>query len=379
MEMLSTQTAESALHSAVEVEIRSHVDPDYWNDIVRTYSHGGFLDTSNRFDEFIKCHPDTKMYYLIGHKNAREVGWMAFCETYHGHDIVTLKSHLRPLKPICERTMRTFDCFTVPMVADDVEEGEIVTALIDAAENLARERGVFQMVHLRYPAPGRKPAPGLSSADFGSRSYKSLRHGTFLIDLSVGEEVLWKRLKREARTGVRKAAKQGLSVRLGQGEKDIRLFYEIFIENRVRDSQKGMPRPLYSYKIMHDHIQDLSRLGLLSLFFAEKDGEVGSCTIVKNFNGRAMFNNHARSNKWYEGKYHDGDLLCWEMIKGSKQQGYSRFDMTGFDADPANDRQLGIKRFKSKWGGECVYYNIYSKVFGEKRNALLGLARRVLR
>ena len=51
--------------------------------------------------------------------------------------------------------------------------------------------------------------------------------------------------------------------------------------------------------------------------------------------------------------------------------------MTGFDVDPRNQRQQGIHRFKSKWGGECVYYNYYSKIYGGRREALLTLARRL--
>ena len=66
------------------------------------------------------------------------------------------------------------------------------------------------------------------------------------------------------------------------------------------------------------------------------------------------------SDLCYSENLHEGDVLCWEMIKWAKEQGVRYFNMTGFDIDPKNSRQQGIRRFKSKWGGECVYYGYYS-------------------
>ena len=84
------------------------------------------------------------------------------------------------------------------------------------------------------------------------------------------------------------------------------------------------------------------------------------------------------SDLCYSENLHNGDVLCWEMIKWAKEQGVRYFNMTGFDIDPKNSRQQGIRRFKSKWGGECVDYGYYSKVYGPARDSLVALAKKAM-
>jgi len=82
------------------------------------------------------------------------------------------------------------------------------------------------------------------------------------------------------------------------------------------------------------------------------------------------------SDLCYSENLQDGDVLCWEMIKWAKEQGVRYFNMTGFDIDPKNSRQQGIRRFKSNWGGEFVHYGYYSEVYGLVRDSLVALAKK---
>ena len=84
------------------------------------------------------------------------------------------------------------------------------------------------------------------------------------------------------------------------------------------------------------------------------------------------------SDLCYSENLHNGDVLCWEMIKWAKEQEVRYFNMTGFDIDPKNSRQQGIRRFKSKWGGECGDYGYYSKVYGPARDSLVALAKKAM-
>jgi hypothetical protein len=361
---------------AVEVEVRTSCDPDHWNEQVCAYPEGCFYDTTMRHEVFLRIYADAQPFYMTAYKDGREVGWLGFLETYFGHDIITWQKRWRPMRFMLKYGMKTFDAFTLPMVHDEGVEAEVVEAFVDALDDLARKRGVYKLTHFKYPPPGREPA--LAEAFFTTRSFQVLRHGTYLIDLSADLDLLWSKVKSEARTAVRKAGKQGISVRPGGSEEDIVRYYELFVQNRNRDATKNMPRPLYSQESIADHVRYFAERDMQQLFCAEIDGRIESCTLVKYYNGIATFNSHSRSDICYERNLRDGDLLCWEMIKWAKGRGFRYFDMTGFDVDPRNDRQRGIRRFKSKWGGECVYYNYYSKVYGSRRDGLLSLARRVV-
>ena len=361
----------------IEVQVSHSVDPDAWNRMVAAHPFGRFEDTTLRHQAFCRCHPDTRRFYLTARIGEREVGYLGFCETFFGHDILTWKKAWRPLIFPFAYAMSSFDAFTAPLIFAEQREADITKAFLETLDRLAKDRHIYLLTHLRYPSPGHQPA--LGPEYFAQRDFRCLAHGTYLIDLRQDLDALWAGLKQEARTAVRKARKQGIEVRLGEGEEDFARYYELFAENRLRDQHKGMLRPVYSAESMVDHVRFFASRDALKLFCAHIDGQLGSATLVKYYNGIVSFNCHARGDEWHGRNLHDGDLLVWEMIRWAREQGFRYFDMTGFDVVPANERQRGIQRFKSKWGGECVYYNYYSKVYGRARDRAVSLARKALR
>ena len=361
----------------IEVEVVQDTDEEAWNSRVGQHPFGRFDDTTLRHEAVRRCYPDIRRYYLTASVDGRAVGWLGFCETYLGHDLLTWMPAWRPLAGLCRRGLRTFDHFTAPLVLEEDLEEPVARALLEAVDGLARQRRIYQLTHFRYPSPG--AAAVLPESFFAERGFRRKPHGTYLIDLSLDLDQLWSKLKPEARTSVRKAGKQGIRVRLGTSEGDFARYYEVFRENRVRDQHRRMIRPLYSEESITDHVRFFAAQGVLELFCAEREGRVGSCTLLKHYNGIVSFNSHARCDEWHRANLHDGDLLVWEMIRWAKARGHQYFDMTGFDVVPANDRQRGIQRFKAKWGGERVYYCYYSKTYGSARERMIKLARSVIR
>ena len=56
------------------------------------------------------------------------------------------------------------------------------------------------------------------------------------------------------------------------------------------------------------------------------------------------------SDLCYSENLHDGDVLCWEMIKWAKEQGGRYFNMTGFDIDPKKQPPTGHPSFQVQVG-----------------------------
>lgn len=352
----------------VDVEICSDPGGD-WDGKLLEYSMARFEDSAKIQKAIASRFADIQWFYLVARCGDQEMARMAFGESFLARDILDAEARLRLLRPLLKRYMRVFDFFSAVLVADTEHEAEVLAALLDKVEELARQRRVYLINHLKYPAPGAPDRVGQEF--FTNRGFTGLKHGTYMLELARGEEQLWKDLKREARTAVRKAGKQGIEVRLGGGEEDFARYYELFEQNRRRDSAKGIYRPVYSYETIVNYLRMMSAAGALQLFCAEKEGKVGSCTVVYYYNGIVSFGLHARADEWHEQKLRDGDVLCWEMIKWSGAQGCRYFDVTGFDANPTNTRQEGIRKFKSKWGGECVYYDYYTKVRGRSKKLLI--------
>jgi lipid II:glycine glycyltransferase (peptidoglycan interpeptide bridge formation enzyme) len=55
------------------------------------------------------------------------------------------------------------------------------------------------------------------------------------------------------------------------------------------------------------------------------------------------------------------DLLHWELMLRSRQLGCRAFDLAGISPDPATPKEVGIRRFKEKWGGEYVEYYTFER------------------
>ena len=55
------------------------------------------------------------------------------------------------------------------------------------------------------------------------------------------------------------------------------------------------------------------------------------------------------------------DILHWEMMLEAKHLGCLTFDLAGINTNPQTPKEIGIRRFKEKWGGEYVEYYTYKK------------------
>jgi lipid II:glycine glycyltransferase (peptidoglycan interpeptide bridge formation enzyme) len=73
-------------------------------------------------------------------------------------------------------------------------------------------------------------------------------------------------------------------------------------------------------------------------------------------------------------KFQPNNLLYWEIIEYGKKNNFAIFDLGGYQsgAKPGN-KLYEINRFKERWGGKIVQYDIYSK------NLLYIIGRKIIR
>ena len=194
---------------------------------------------------------------------------------------------------------------------------------------------------------------------------------TLLLDLSVDLDSLNAGIRRTTRKNIRRAGRGGMTVREGTGA-DVETFRQLMW---VLCERKGTsPTPPQK-----DFFENLWRVfepsGFVKLFVAEFEGNVISASMTFPFGDTVR--------AWKIGWAGDhaqmcpSVMLCWEMIRWSKNNGYRVFDFVQIEEDLARTMQQGgpvdwnsVKgpdNFKVGFGGTPVvlpqpYYRFYHPI-----------------
>ncbi|MFA5992290.1 MAG: peptidoglycan bridge formation glycyltransferase FemA/FemB family protein [Candidatus Pacearchaeota archaeon] len=179
---------------------------------------------------------------------------------------------------------------------------------------------------------------------------------TIEIDLNRSPDELWDSLDKDARWGVKKAEKEGLTITNAANDLDWESFYEIYKETIIHGGI--VPQELNSLK------EKTSKL-----FLCHKDKETIAGAAITILDKRIKLFLNA-SKKDYQ-KYQPNNLLYWHIIKYGAENNFEIFDLGGYqlNAQP-EDKLYSINRFKERWGGKIVTYQVYNKnpvyIFGRK-------------
>ncbi len=143
---------------------------------------------------------------------------------------------------------------------------------------------------------------------------------------------------------VQHAQREGVTLRKGEGEADLRTWYRLYLVAMRRHAHPPIP-----YRFFVELLRRLAPLDLMELILAERTLPDGrrealagsvflrfSSTVTYAYNGRTPGALHARAN----------DLIQWRAIHDAVAQGYRRYD---FGEVPSG--QQGLADFKAKWGG----------------------------
>jgi lipid II:glycine glycyltransferase (peptidoglycan interpeptide bridge formation enzyme) len=172
---------------------------------------------------------------------------------------------------------------------------------------------------------------------------------TTTVDLTVGAERIWKKLKNNAQGPVKQASKQGIQVKLCSDERDMDIFYDLFLENRRSLGTPAFPRSFFTriWRAFHP-------AGKAVLMLAcKEDLAIGGILLLVH--KQTVIDGYAAARPEYRG-YRPNDLLVWKAIEWAAGHGCHIFD---FGADsPKQDHLLSFKR---KWTGihKDMYHYVY--------------------
>ena len=169
---------------------------------------------------------------------------------------------------------------------------------------------------------------------------------TFLIDLSNSKEDIFSRIdKNSGRKNIERSQERGVEIE-EISDNNLLEYLEIFNQTKKDRGEKET-----SVEVMGNFWRILKPIGL-SGYLAKKDGKYIGGMLFSFFNGYINEWGVARSQQDFEEKLYSQDLIKWEIIQWGIKNKMRFYDLTGFNPNPINDKEIGILRYKKKWGGE---------------------------
>ncbi|MFE3114678.1 lipid II:glycine glycyltransferase FemX [Streptomyces niveus] len=159
-------------------------------------------------------------------------------------------------------------------------------------------------------------------------------------DLIKGMNQLWRR-------NIRKAAREGVEVTVGE---DLKAFHDLYVHTAERDH--FTPRPLHYFETMREALR-AEDPGRITLYLARHRGDLVAATILVRVGGHAWYCYGASSTEKREVR---GSNACqWAMVRDSLAAGCDVYDLRGITPTlDADDPHVGLIQFKAGTGGRAV-------------------------
>ena len=277
-----------------------------------------------QWDQYVQSHPEATPYHQWGW---RHIFGDAFRQAprYYG---AFVGADLQGILPLVDFRSLLFGHFFVSLPY--VNYGGIIgsgaearRALLDHVTALAAELSCTH-IELRHVSP--------QFDDTAVRQHKVAMR----LSLPETSDACWSALSGKVRNQVRKATKNGLSVRCG-GQELLDDFYAVFAVN-MRD----LGTPVYGRFCFDAILRTFSDSSAVTVVYAAQRPLAGSVTIRFRDGIEVPWASSLRLHN----HLHANELLYWEMIRSAIEGGLRVFDFGRSTPD------AGTFHFKRKWGAQ---------------------------
>jgi len=287
------------------------------------------------------CHESTIFHGL---------DWLTLCERHQGTALSKLgfyqDGELVGIFPLYTKKMLLLKVAASPFVVEDtpylgplVRDQKLLPDAVSAIDRYIKGHGInFLRFTLKDKCRHELFEP--------YRYMHKVRH-THVLDLTQGEENIWKNMEGRARTAVRKAEKSGVTCSIVNDSDRIDTYYQLS-ETLYQNQNKVPPNSKMFYQdICFGALRDKSRL-----IAAELDGSTIACAIVI-LHKDTVYYLDAVSDKKYN-TISPSSALQWFIIQMAIKEGFARYDFVGSDMP-------WIAKFKESFGGKLHEYSLLEK------------------
>lgn len=187
---------------------------------------------------------------------------------------------------------------------------------------------------------------------FSNNGYTFEEHLDIIIDLTLSEDTLWKKVVSNGRNKINKAVRAGTIVRLIDNKASLIEIY--FILDEV---YKKIKLPLPNICFFENAWDLFFPLGYLKCFGAFNNNKLVGVRLELIYQS-TIYDWYAGSRSEYYDKY-PNDILPWEIIKWGAKNGYKTFDFGGAGKP---GKPYGVRDYKLKFGGTLTNFGRFEKV-----------------
>jgi len=239
--------------------------------------------------------------------------------------------------PVFTRKSFLFGIAGSPLIAENnpymgwaLNDNSIIDELIPSVERFLRGRGIG-FLRLSFDHFFFKEA-------FEKCGYELKEKKSFRLDLSIGEDAVWKNMDMTCRNKARKGEKGGCVVREITDSSFVEPYYLMSSEVYGRQGITTLVSKDYYDRIF----KDLYPKGLLKVFMAySPDNKPIAGAIVLVFKKRAYYLDGVSFREY--SKLAPGNFLQWHIIRRLIADGVASYDMLGGDME-------GIAAYKKSYG-----------------------------
>ena len=322
--------------------------PKDWDDwLAGMGTQGGFLQTTTWADI---CHHvrNTSAWFIeiTDQSGQRQAGMMAIHEP--GGETGGLVSWLKAA--ITGQSKGILVVGDGPVVNTNAD-ASIWGLLLGKLEDLRKEIGVYEVKIGNFPVRGSWcDFNGIDDA-FSRANFNPKIWETAIVDLTMAEEVLWDALKPNARKGIKRCQREGVTVKVCQTREEFETyFFNPFYQTRKREGGGTTPK----------HWWGIDRPSVYRYFYA-LDGNQDVCGMLGTyaFNGLVVEIMSERTGSALASRTPVQDILHWHAFNIHRDAGDVAFDLAGYNPSPADNKEKGIRSFKEKWRGQPIRLRSY--------------------
>ncbi len=172
---------------------------------------------------------------------------------------------------------------------------------------------------------------------------------SWILDLAPDEATLLANMRKTTRYSIKKAEKEGVTVRISTDPADLKIFYDLYLVTVSR--QKFQP---FSWEYLQREFELFSKYSMLKIGIAEENGKPVSGAMIVTTPYEAFYHQGASVTG---SKSVASYLLQWRMIQMAKQSGCKKYNFWGISPDEKpNHPWAGLSLFKKGFGGKAYQY-----------------------
>jgi peptidoglycan pentaglycine glycine transferase (the first glycine) len=324
------------------LEILEIKDKNKWNEFVGAQAHAEFLQA-----------------WQWGEFQEKAEGKIVRWGVEENGELIATATLIKKSLPL---GMNYFYCPRGPIIGGKMEDrrGEINNFIFLEINKIAQKENV---IFLRFE-PRQNP---IQNTKYQIRKTIDIQVGkTIILDLSLPEEELLKKMHQKTRYNIRLAEKKGVKIREA-GIEEFDKFWTLMSATVNRDGFRLHAKEYYQKMLAGDS-------NFIKLFLGEAEGKILCGGIFCFFGDTAVYLHGASSNENRE--LMAPHLLQWGMIKKAKSIGCKYYDFSGID----EQKYPGVTRFKRGFSTEEIKYpGTFDVIFSGIKYFLYKLLRKFRR